>query len=103
MSIIVYNANRLLYKDAPRLSNRHVQRLFTCSNSPNIDARAYERLQVVMSATVQPKSKTFPHFRDLDNNQIEELSPKVLMFLFLLVLDVLRIIKCLTLSVCSQP
>ena len=99
MSIIVYNANRLLYKDAPRLSNRHVQRLFTCSNSPNIDARA----SAVLVATVQPKSKTFPHFRDLDNNQIEELSPKVLMFLFLLVLDVLRIIKCLTLSVCSQP
>ena len=118
MSIIVYNTNRLLYKDAPRLSNRHVQRLFTCSNSPNIDARTsaifvatskqvllkpYECLQMVMSATVPPKSRTYPHFRDLDNNQIEELSPKVLMFLFLLVLDVLRIIKCLTLSVCSQP
>ena len=51
-----------------------------------------------MSATVRPKSRTYPHFRDLDNNQIEELSPKVLMFLFLLVLDVLRIIKCLTLQ-----
>ena len=118
MSIIVYNTNRLLYRDAPRLSYRHVQRLFTCSNSPNIDARTSaifvatskqvllkpeKRLQMVMSATVRPKSRTYPHFRDLDNNQIEELSPKVLMFLFLLVLDVLRIIKCLTLSVCSQP
>ena len=92
MSIIVYNTNRLLYKDAPRLSNRHVHRLFTCSNSPNIDARTsaifvatskqvllkpYECLQMVMSATVRPKSRTYPHFRDLDNNQIEELSPKV--------------------------
>ena len=43
----------------------------------NVPLKPYERLQVVMSATVQPKSKTYPHFRDLDNNQIEELPPKV--------------------------
>ena len=32
---------------------------------------------MVMSVTVQPKSRTYPYFRDLDNNQIEELPPKV--------------------------
>ena len=32
---------------------------------------------MVMSVTVQPKSGTYPYFRDLDNNQIEELPPKV--------------------------
>ena len=87
MSIIVQNTNRLLYKDPPKRSNRHVRGLFTCSNSPNIDAltsailvatskkvplKPYEHLQMVMSATVQPKSRTYPHFRDLENNQIEE-------------------------------
>ena len=92
MTIMVYNTKRSLYKDPPTRSNRHVYRLFTYSNSPNIDARTsailvatskqvllkpYECLQMVMSATVRPKSRTYPHFRDLDNNQIEELPPQV--------------------------
>ena len=93
MSIIEYNTKkRLLYNEPPTRSNRHVHRLFTCSNSPNIDARTsailvgtskqvllkpYECLQMVMSPTVRPKSRTYPHFRDLDNNQIEELPPQV--------------------------
>ena len=92
MTMIVYNTKRLLYKDPPTRSNRDVHRLFTCSNSPNIDTRTsailvgtskqvllkpYECLQMVMSATVRPKSRTYPHFRDLDNNQIEELPPQV--------------------------
>ena len=91
MSIIEYNTKkRLLYNEPPTRSNRHVHRLFT--NSPNIDARTlailvgtskqvllepYECLQMVMSATVRPQSRTYPHFRDLDNNQIEELPPQV--------------------------
>ena len=69
MSIMVSNTKRLLYKDPPTRGNRHVHRLFTCSNSPNVEARAsallvgtlkqlllqpYERLQMVMSAVVQP-------------------------------------------------
>ena len=68
MSIMVSNTKRLLYKDPPR-GKRHVHRLFTCSNSPNVEARAsallvgtskqvllqpYERLQMMMSAAVQP-------------------------------------------------
>ena len=62
--------------------------LFTCSNYPNVEARAsailvgtskqlllqpYVRLHMVMSATVQPKCRTYTHFRDLDNYQIEGL------------------------------
>ena len=31
----------------------------------------------MMTANVQPKSSTYPHFKDLDKNQIEELPPKV--------------------------
>ena len=69
MSIMVSNTKRLLYKDPPTRDNRHVHRLFTCSNSPNVEARAstllvgtskqvllqpYERLQMMMSAAVQP-------------------------------------------------
>ena len=46
MWIIVYNPNRLLYKDPPTLSNRCVHRLFTCSNSPNIDSRTLSRRSV---------------------------------------------------------
>ena len=92
MSIIVKDTNRLSCKDLPTCSNRYVHGLFTCSNSPNVEARAlailvgtskqlllqpFERLQMVTSATVQPKCRTYPHFRDLDNNQIEELPPEV--------------------------
>ena len=39
--------------------------------------KPYKRLQMVISATVRPKSRKYPHFRDLDNNQIEELPPQV--------------------------
>ena len=31
----------------------------------------------MMTANVQPKSRTYPNFEDLDKNQIEELPPKV--------------------------
>ena len=92
MSIIVKDTNRLSCKDLPTGSNRYVHGLFTCSNSPNVEARAlailvgtsrqlllqpFERLQMVMSANVQLKCRTYPHFKDLDNNQIEELPPEV--------------------------
>ena len=39
MSIIAYNINRLFYKNPPTCSNRHVRRLFRCSDSPNVEAR----------------------------------------------------------------
>ena len=69
MSVMVSNTKRLLYKDPPTRSNTHVHRLFSCSNSPNDEARAAallvgtsqqlllqpcERLQMVMTAAVQP-------------------------------------------------
>ena len=120
---MVSNTKRLLYKDPPTRGNRHVHRLFTCSNSPNVEARAsallvgtskqlllqpYERLQMVMSAVVQPcqglrpqpnrelKSFTTTHSWSLCNQLIS-------MLLFLLAFDVLSIITHHTLSVCSQP
>ena len=69
MPVMVSNTKRLLYKDPPTRRNTHVRRLFSCSNSPNVEARAAallvgtsqqlllqpcERLQMVMSAAVQP-------------------------------------------------
>ena len=69
MPVMVSNTKRLVYKDPPTRSNTHVHRLFSCSNSPNVEARASallvgtsqqlllqpcERLQMVMSAAVQP-------------------------------------------------
>ena len=69
MPVMVSNTKRLLYKDPPKSSNTHVHRFFSCSNSPNVEARAAavlvgtsqqlllqpcERLQMVMSAAVQP-------------------------------------------------
>ena len=47
------------------------------SNLKKVPLKPYERLQMDMSATVQSKSRTYPHFRDLENNQIEELPPEV--------------------------
>ena len=44
----------------------------------NLKTGSIETVRVLMmSATVRPKSWTYPHFRDLDNNQIEELPPQV--------------------------
>ena len=120
---MVSNTKRLLYKDPPTRGKRHVHRLFRCSNSPNVEARAsallvgtskqlllqpYERLQMVMSAVVQPcqglrpqpnrevKSFITTHSWSLCNQLIS-------MLLFLLAFDVLSIITHHTLSVCSQP
>ena len=31
---------------------------------------------IAQDVSCQPKSRTYPHFRDLDNNQIEELPPE---------------------------
>ena len=43
----------------------------------NLKTGSIETIRLVMSATFQPKSRTYSHFRDLENNQIEELAPKV--------------------------
>ena len=39
--------------------------------------RRGEKIDInAQDVSCQPKSKTYPHFRDLDNNQIEELPPE---------------------------
>ena len=120
---MVSNTKRLLYKDPPTRGNRHVHRLFTCSNSPNVEARAsallvgtskqlllqpYERLQMVMSAVVQPCQGLRPQpNRELKSfittHSWSKCNQLISMLLFLLAFDVLSIITHRTLSVCSQP